>query len=243
MRTRTPIACILALVLVACGGEDEQPADDPPVRNYTASPYPIDFNELQQDPTFEGEEPATPAFVNDERFHAALIEAGANYAQDYGNLDDVMRWAPGLCRRPPSATIRESASTDETTHGKKLYWLYAKDRDAYLKAGADVAQPVGQVLVKEAFVAEPGPGEPRPDGWQPLTSAIERDGRSWHAGAKESLYVLLKLDPGTEGTDRGWVYATLTPDGKTVTSAGRVATCMGCHTEGTHDRMFGLQPR
>ena len=33
---------------------------------------------------------------------------------------------------------------------------------------------------------------------------------------------------------------TLTPDGKTVTSAGKVKTCMGCHTENTTDRMFGL---
>ena len=92
-------------------------------------------------------------------------------------------------------------------------------------------------------MAERGPGEAQPEGWQPLTAAIERDGQTWHAGAKEALYVLLKLDPETEGADEGWVYGTLTPDGKTVTSAGRVATCMGCHTKGTHDRMFGLQPR
>ena len=44
-----------------------------------------------------------------------------------------------------------------------------------------------------------------------------------------------------EGTDAGWIYGTLTPDGKTVTSAGRVQRCMDCHDVAPHDRLFGLQ--
>ncbi len=242
MRRTAIIAGILLLTLAACGGEDAANEDKP----VAANGYPIDFNELQQDPTFEDESPAEPAFVNDKRFHAALIKGVENYAEAYGNLDDVMRWAPGLCRRPPTSTIRESASGDEGTHGKKLYWLYAKERDAYLKVATGAQQPVGQVLVKEAFVAEPGRGDgnPQHSGWKPLETIVERDGKPFHAGAKESLYVLLKLDPKTDGTDEGWVYGTLTPDGKTVTSAGKVATCMGCHTaENTTDRMFGMAPR
>jgi hypothetical protein len=40
----------------------------------------------------------------------------------------------------------------------------------------------------------------------------------------------------------GWVYGTVAPDG-TVTSAGRVASCMGCHTPSAkHERLFGLPP-
>lgn len=243
---RIPAILICVLLLAACG-DDEPPKAEPDSRHVT----PLDFNTLQQNPTFTdgrsddgsivvGEKP--DAFVNDARFHAALLAAVENYAEAYGNIDDVMRWAPGLCRRPPSATIRESVSEDEGTHGKKLYWLYAKDRDAYLKTKEGASQPVGQVLVKEAFVAQPGrgDGDPQQDGWKPLTPIVERDGKPWHAGKKESLYVLLKLDPKTEGTDAGWVYGTLTPDGKTVTSAGKVKTCMGCHTENTHDRMFGV---
>lgn len=239
------------LLLSACGTDDvPESAGEPDARSVRTSDYGIDFNELEQNPTFTDGQPGDgsivagekpDAFVNDERFHAALIAAVANYAEAYGNIDDIMRWAPGLCRRPPSATIRESASEDEGTHGKKLYWLYAKDRAAYLKAKDGGTQPVGQVLVKEAFVAEPGRGGHDADaGWQALIRVVERDGKPYHAGAKESLYVLLKLDPKTDGTDQGWVYGTLTPDGKTVTSAGKVATCMGCHTENTTDRMFGL---
>lgn len=188
--------------------------------------------------------PAHDAVVNDERFHAVLKDATAAYAKDYGNIDDVMRWAPALCRRPPSAPIRESTSQDAATHGRKLYWLYAKDRPAYLEANAGMTQPVGQVLVKESFHAEPGrgSGDTGERTWVAFVPYVERDGTYFHAGEKEALYVLLKMDPATEGTDQGWVYGTLTPDGGTVTSAGRVASCMACHTEGTTDRLFGLAP-
>jgi hypothetical protein len=43
------------------------------------------------------------------------------------------------------------------------------------------------------------------------------------------------------GTDAGWIYATITPDGKTLTSAGRVQQCMDCHEAAPHDRLFGIQ--
>ena len=44
----------------------------------------------------------------------------------------------------------------------------------------------------------------------------------------------------TPGTDEGWVYGTVTADGKTVTSAGRVASCMKCHVQAKNDRLFGI---
>jgi hypothetical protein len=44
------------------------------------------------------------------------------------------------------------------------------------------------------------------------------------------------------GSDAGWIYGTVAPDG-TVTSAGRVANCMGCHTsDARRERLFGLPP-
>jgi hypothetical protein len=51
---------------------------------------------------------------------------------------------------------------------------------------------------------------------------------------------MFKLDPSTPGTDRGWAYGTVTADGKQVTSAGRVESCMRCHRKAPHDRLFGL---
>ena len=49
------------------------------------------------------------------------------------------------------------------------------------------------------------------------------------------LFIMFKLDPATPETDEGWVYATVSTAGQ-VTSAGRVATCMGCHETQRHAR-------
>lgn len=56
---------------------------------------------------------------------------------------------------------------------------------------------------------------------------------------RSDLFIMAKLDPKTAGTDQGWVYGTVTPDGKTVTAAGRVESCMKCHQAARHDRLFG----
>ena len=62
----------------------------------------------------------------------------------------------------------------------------------------------------------------------------------FHATELAGLYIMFKLDPSTPDSDEGWVYATVTPDGR-VTSAGRVASCMGCHEpSATHERLFGV---
>jgi hypothetical protein len=66
----------------------------------------------------------------------------------------------------------------------------------------------------------------------------EKDGRLYQAKEKAGLYVMYKAKAGTPGTDEGWVYGTLTADGKTVTSAGTVKTCMGCHTKAPYGRLF-----
>ncbi|MDJ0523079.1 MAG: cytochrome P460 family protein [Planctomycetota bacterium] len=239
MRTLLVLSCVL--LLTACG-EEEPAAVEPVVDRPLYDPSPIDFNKLQQNPTFEAlrEYPKAEA-TNDERFHAALLAAVKAYG-DYGNLDDHMRWAPTLCRIPP-VQIRESASEHEDTHGRKLYWLHAKDRPAYLAASKGKAQPVGQVLVKEAFHVVAGEGEVKELGGQPVYTTVMRDGKPFHAGEREALYIMLKLDPKTEGTDGGWVYGTVTANDLIVTSAGKVASCMACHTENTTDRMFGLKQR
>jgi hypothetical protein len=51
---------------------------------------------------------------------------------------------------------------------------------------------------------------------------------------------MYKLDPETPDTDEGWVYGTVTGDGAAVISGGRLASCMSCHLEAPHDRLFGL---
>lgn len=76
---------------------------------------------------------------------------------------------------------------------------------------------------------------------------LEKDDEYYTLGERGPLFIMYRTEKNTLGTDNGWVYGTLTPDGKTVTSAGRVASCMGCHTEAPYPkepkgegRLFGL---
>lgn len=76
---------------------------------------------------------------------------------------------------------------------------------------------------------------------------LEKDDEWYTLGERGPLFVMYRTEKNTPGTDNGWVYGTLTSDGKTVTSAGRVASCMGCHTEAPYPkepagegRLFGL---
>jgi hypothetical protein len=174
---------------------------------------------------------------NNQAFHALLLDIAATYVP-YGHVDDIARIAPALCAmaQPPSKP-KLSKSTDESTHGGKLYYLFAKDKDAYLK----FEEPLGQVIVKEAWFPKATTVDQKPDdshveipGWHPT------DLNDPGVSTKQGLFVMTKLDPKTPGTDEGWVYGTITPDGKTITSAGRVQSCMSCHTSAPHGRMFGL---
>jgi hypothetical protein len=142
-----------------------------------------------------------------------------------------------------------SASVDSATHGKKLYFLFAKDSREYSRNGQQ-DQPVGQILVKEAWTPVPVlKGEAvRPD---PIDEdqadrirMLERtcragDGVEYRVGVRKELFMMLKLDPSTPGTDKGWVYAVTSPDGKEVRAAGMIESCIACHEDAPRDRMLG----
>jgi hypothetical protein len=147
-----------------------------------------------------------------------LLQVAKDYVA-YGRVNDRLAWAPTRCQAPIPQPPRLSASRDPETHGRKLYHLYAKHFDAYRMSG-ELPQPVGQVLVKEAWVpaAHSTPMHPV-------------------AGARAPLFVMMKT--GEADSDAGWIYATMTPDGKTVTAAGKIASCMECH-ESKQDRLFGV---
>jgi hypothetical protein len=77
---------------------------------------------------------------------------------------------------------------------------------------------------------------PPPINW------VEHEGQRLHTGEQAELFVMAKLGAADlPGTDAGWIYGTLTPDGQTLTSAGRVQRCMDCHEAAPHERLFGLQ--
>jgi len=197
-------------------------------------------------------------------FHDALKKIAVDY-RDYGRVDDEMRWAPWLCRMPMPGVAHVSASKDDRTHGRKLYSLFVKDRQSYLGLGGKKPVPVGQVIVKQSWVPEEVAAKADGQGqtnWPPREQVIvtrprdkakdpfsgdhfwpyaSREGKVYKAAKQADLFIMTKLDPSTPGTDEGWVYGTVTPDGKKVTSAGRVESCRKCHVEAKHDRLFGLR--
>ncbi|HYE98626.1 MAG TPA: hypothetical protein VEJ18_06925 [Planctomycetota bacterium] len=189
-------------------------------------------------------------------FTADLLRAASEYVS-YGRVDDERRLAPELCRPAVVARGRVSDATPSSPHGRKFYYLFARDARAYRRGGE---QPAGQVLVKESWIPEAAPDVAVPTPWtedsgradpalRPLVSEgqsfiprAERQGRTWRPAGKSDLFLMLKLDAERPGTDRGWVYGTVSADGRTVTSAGKLGSCMDCHVEAQPDRLFGIAP-
>jgi hypothetical protein len=198
--------------------------------------------------TERSEEPPPPG-----EFDAQVLEVVRNY-ESYGRLDGQYRWAPAFCSAPRDPRPSFSASPDAETHGQKLYSLFVKELPpetlTYTVPGKP--SPVGQAIVKESwepeeFTRKEGElkavrrtirvgNEQREDVFFPFA---RKGGRLYHASRKSALFVMLKLDPTTPGTDAGWVYGTATADGTQVTASGRLESCMECHRDAPHDRLFG----
>jgi hypothetical protein len=176
----------------------------------------------------------------------AFAAQALTYAGEYlawGRVDDEVRWAPGLCRLPRAGVARPSESDDATTHGQKLYSVFAKNNAAYPNG-----PHTDQVVVKQSWTAElvtgPDAGfDPDHsrggDGGDHFYPYAQSDGGLYRAAAPAGLYLMFKVAPATPDTDDGWVYATITTAGQ-VTAAGRVASCMKCHEVAEHERLFGV---
>ncbi len=178
-------------------------------------------------------------FALEEEFVPRLREIAEEYS-DWTRLGDAPLVAPTSCIGPPPPAPLLSESRDYGTHGRKLYFLYARDVAAY-RTWKESDQPVGQAFVKQSF--EPVIVAPESEEFMELKyqgKATLRRAQGWKLGEERDLFVMYKLAPDTPNTDAGWVYGTVTPDGE-VTSAGRVANCMGCHVDADRDRMFGAE--
>jgi hypothetical protein len=199
---------------------------------------------------------ASTAYADPDARHVDAIRTAATAYKKWHRVDERPNLAPVLCRSPlPSdygapSHVRMSAA-DDAPHGRKLYYLWASDKKLYLDSKS--ALPVGFTIVKESFDAvaskEPHaapaqePDEPLDLGRlgtrRPIDWMVTDKGERLTTGKRKDLYVMTKVGDQA-GSDAGWIYGTVAPDG-TVTSAGRVANCMGCHVESaTHERLFGL---
>ncbi|MGE0869901.1 MAG: hypothetical protein AB7P03_15150 [Kofleriaceae bacterium] len=202
-----------------------------------------------RDPVLGSSANAAPLAI-DPPFAVAIRTAAASY-QQWGRVDAKPKLAPALCRAPlpgndgVAAAVRVSDAAN-SPHHDKLYYLWASDKPAYLSASAAI--PRGFTIVKESFAAvalganDPPPAPPSStvtNEIPPRTDVHTTAGARLGIGERADLFVMHKVGDRA-GSDQGWIYGTVSIDG-TVTSAGRVERCMGCHEHATHERLFGLE--
>lgn len=159
--------------------------------------------------------------------------AAADVYLGWGRVDDLQRWAPFDCRLPPGSRPQPDLGAD-APHGRKVYYLYALDRAAYVE-NRDVSR---QVVVKEAWAPREVPRDDAVSPGHPPQCAAEHDGLCVQPGDFRGLFLMMRGE-ATPDTDAGWTYATVDPRGE-VTASGRIAQCMGCHEDAPHGRLFGV---
>ncbi len=177
---------------------------------------------------------AAPEIVEDAVQQEEIVRIARDFPT-WGALDTALRVAPTDCRMPRivshgSLTI---SLAEGGPHGMKLYRLYARDPAAYRGVESGARQD-GQVIVKEAFRAEPfkmpGPG-------RTLQETVSTPTGVFRAGAPAGLFVMRR---GAGVGERAWTYATVAPSGE-ITALGRIDSCIRCHREAPYDGLFGLE--
>lgn len=224
-------AWTMLLGLALCGGACATPPAEPaPAAAPTPEAAPAEsVHDLRAAPDRDG--------LIDRRF-VDVVHAAAAAHGNWTRLGDWPKWAPTMCDVPPPPGPLVSRADADSPHGGKLYFLYAKDAAAY-QAEPRPEQPVGQALVKRSHAADEVPESDA--SARDRSATATRDGRVYRLGAERERFVMVKLAPDTPGTDRGWVYGTVSASGVGITSAGRVPRCVACHVEAGPDRVFGAK--
>ena len=167
----------------------------------------------------------------------------AQIGRDYVTWPPAVELSPpGTCFVPPQQVYLGSP-VPQSPHADQLCISYSPNR-RIRHWREPRRQPAGQVIVQAAY---------RPEEVVDVMSAreslavegagtlIHRQGRTWRRGERSALFVMIKGDEADPNTDAGWTYAELSPDGSQVRQSGRLASCMSCHADAPHDRLFGDQ--
>lgn len=241
------VAFIVVLALPACRSKSEGSAEDAASDDLTARA------------------PGAPQGMDTIRGRMLTI---ARTYQSYGVVDTQALWGPVPCAptapwgQPTRSDIAFSEADAQALHGQKLFYVFASDGKAYLgfttqkvkdMAGKEsestfatgkpyAPEPVGQTVVKEAWVPVDVTASVKAEGTPPPGHARKAD-KVYKTGAKAGLFVMTKLDSSTPDTDEGWIYGVISADGTEVIEAGKLEHCAACHRQSKTDRLFGLPAR
>lgn len=203
-----------AIAMAACGGATDEPVSPSAdaVASSTGAPM-----------------PATSGPAPDAGQIERVKAVADVYATRYQKIAPTLHVAPALCAaKPPSAPrpLMHSVSEDPWTHGKKLYYLFASNPDAYKRDGGreGTTQPADQVLVKESYVAVEST-------FDPAEEMVGDGDKFWKKGARASLFVMARH----EGH---WEFGTVSPTGEIAVEGTATKACHDCH-DSKPDGLFG----
>lgn len=188
---------------------------------------------------------STEPDINEPEFHEVLIAATEEYLF-YGMVNSIVLPAPVDCRPPESSDPKPfmSESEHESSHGKKLYFLFAKEIGDYVSPKLEPA-PVGQVVVKESWTSSPSNPAARNlvnhASGNRVSPRTKVGDEMLEIGQRQNFFIMTKLATDTPKTDQGWVYGVVDADTRKVVASGKVASCMSCHVEAKNDRLFGAR--
>ena len=207
------------------------------------------------------------ALTNNPVFHSDLLAIAKSY--DGMSRADGTWWAPADCRAPTHPGFLSKADSGPhdrkiyTLFAKDID-AYAAVNGTKLKepdpkkrfSTASTKELAGffQIIVKEAWTPiEAANRDACNSKWRGFVGPVTTDGKTFYPCEQAGLFVMYKPKSNTPGTDDGWVYGSIVYEKVTstqnpgaiesqtkVTSSGRVETCMGCHEQAPHGRLFGL---
>jgi cytochrome P460 len=161
------------------------------------------------------------------------------------------KWTIVLCYRPKGiemgwhykfdSSFISKADKSLSPHGDKLYRLFIKDYDAYLR-NAPIGQPVGQVIVKETWNVKEIVYDSLNKKIQQIKS--NNDGKWYTPTTVSELFIMYKENESTSN-DKGWNYGTYSIENKNekplLLNDLKISSCINCHKENKYDRVFGVR--
>jgi len=188
-----------------------------------------------------------------------LIKISREY-KNYRQYSDVQivvtdsakyKWTIAFCARPKNMDIGWHFKTDSSfvskadkmlsQHGDKLYRLFIKDYNAYVR-NAPIGQPEGQVIVKETWNVK----EIIYDSLNTTIQQIQskNDGKWYTPTTVSELFIMFK-EKESATNDRGWNYGIVSIEHKDekplILNDAKISTCIGCHKGTKYDRIFGVE--